>query len=297
MRRLAVPLVAIAFALSLAGTGGSASAVDLTLPSLSQAYQDDFTIGTFGDWNSHAGAVPLPRERATQPAQARQPGRHEQHQQPLAPGVRGRRRPDQRRPDPRRAAEGGRHRAGQRADRPAVDDRARTRPRASCRRSRPTTRPTTCRRTRRRSCAGTSSRGTAASSPTGSSATASSTTRRTRTGPARDDAQAARQLHPRDDGQVRALLRHHRAPGTSSTRPSTTTAGRSATPTTRRSASGAASSGGPTSTATPTRGCSRSRRGYAKPSSRPASGRTPPACTGSSTTTTTRTRTSSTSPR
>ncbi len=31
---------------------GSASAVDLTLPSLWQAYQNDFTIGTFGNWNS-----------------------------------------------------------------------------------------------------------------------------------------------------------------------------------------------------------------------------------------------------
>jgi hypothetical protein len=35
----------------LAGVG-NAGAVDLTLPSLWQAYQNDFTIGTFGNWNS-----------------------------------------------------------------------------------------------------------------------------------------------------------------------------------------------------------------------------------------------------
>ena len=52
MRRLAVPLVATAFALSLVGSGGNASAVDFSLPSLWQAYQGDFTIGTFGNWNS-----------------------------------------------------------------------------------------------------------------------------------------------------------------------------------------------------------------------------------------------------
>jgi GH35 family endo-1,4-beta-xylanase len=52
VRKLTVPLVAIAFALSLVGIGGNASAVDFSLPSLWQAYQDDFTIGTFGNWNS-----------------------------------------------------------------------------------------------------------------------------------------------------------------------------------------------------------------------------------------------------
>jgi GH35 family endo-1,4-beta-xylanase len=53
VRRLAVPLVATAMALSLVGIGGgNASAVDLTLPSLWQAYQGDFTMGTFGNWNS-----------------------------------------------------------------------------------------------------------------------------------------------------------------------------------------------------------------------------------------------------
>src|SRR5689334_5128157 len=31
---------------------GSASAVDYSLPSLWQAYQNDFTVGTFGNWNS-----------------------------------------------------------------------------------------------------------------------------------------------------------------------------------------------------------------------------------------------------
>jgi GH35 family endo-1,4-beta-xylanase len=46
---------------------GSASAVDLTLPSMSQAYQDDFTMGTFGNWNSpqalyHYRASSLPNQ-------------------------------------------------------------------------------------------------------------------------------------------------------------------------------------------------------------------------------------------
>src|SRR4051794_25514304 len=48
--------VAVAGALALALTPvagvGRAGAVDLTLPSLWQAYQNDFTIGTFGNWNS-----------------------------------------------------------------------------------------------------------------------------------------------------------------------------------------------------------------------------------------------------
>src|ERR1700761_1770146 len=43
---------ALALALTPLAGVGSASAVDLTLPSLWQAYQDDFTIGTFGNWNT-----------------------------------------------------------------------------------------------------------------------------------------------------------------------------------------------------------------------------------------------------
>ena len=42
----------LAAALTLLFGVGSASAVDLSLPSLWQAYQGDFTIGTFGNWNS-----------------------------------------------------------------------------------------------------------------------------------------------------------------------------------------------------------------------------------------------------
>src|SRR3954470_19836272 len=53
-RRLA--LVGAASALALAVTPvvgvGTASAVDFSLPSLWQAYQNDFTVGTFGNWNS-----------------------------------------------------------------------------------------------------------------------------------------------------------------------------------------------------------------------------------------------------
>src|SRR4051794_9742929 len=61
----------VAGALALAITPvigvGNASAVDLTLPSLWQAYQDDFTIGTFGNWNSpqalyHYRANSLPNQ-------------------------------------------------------------------------------------------------------------------------------------------------------------------------------------------------------------------------------------------
>src|SRR4051794_11164043 len=48
--------VAVAGALALALTPvagvGRAGAVDLTLPSLWQAYRNDFTMGTFGNWNS-----------------------------------------------------------------------------------------------------------------------------------------------------------------------------------------------------------------------------------------------------
>ena len=51
---------------SFLGTG-TASAVDYTLPSLWQAYQDDFTIGTFGNWSSqqalyHYRASSLPNQ-------------------------------------------------------------------------------------------------------------------------------------------------------------------------------------------------------------------------------------------
>src|SRR3954469_2032514 len=53
-RRLA--LVGAASALALAVTPvvgvGTASAVNYSLPSLWQAYQNDFTVGTFGDWSS-----------------------------------------------------------------------------------------------------------------------------------------------------------------------------------------------------------------------------------------------------
>src|SRR3954454_10324910 len=53
-RRLA--LVSAASALALAVTPvvgvGTASAVNYSLPSLWQAYQNDFTVGTFGDWSS-----------------------------------------------------------------------------------------------------------------------------------------------------------------------------------------------------------------------------------------------------
>src|SRR3954467_3855077 len=53
-RRLA--LVGAASALALAVTPvlgvGTARAVDYSLPSLWQAYQNDFTVGTFGNWNS-----------------------------------------------------------------------------------------------------------------------------------------------------------------------------------------------------------------------------------------------------
>src|SRR3954471_140730 len=53
-RRLALAGAASALALAVTPVVGvgTASAVDYSLPSLWQAYQDDFTIGTFGSWNS-----------------------------------------------------------------------------------------------------------------------------------------------------------------------------------------------------------------------------------------------------
>src|SRR5215218_8558336 len=47
-------LFAAALAVAITPVVGvsSASAVDYSLPSLWQAYQSDFTIGTFGNWNS-----------------------------------------------------------------------------------------------------------------------------------------------------------------------------------------------------------------------------------------------------
>src|SRR5262245_52306503 len=50
--RIALAGTATALALTPVIGVGSASAVDLTLPSLWQSYQNDFTIGTFGNWNS-----------------------------------------------------------------------------------------------------------------------------------------------------------------------------------------------------------------------------------------------------
>src|SRR3954471_20388851 len=53
-RRLALAGAASALALAVTPVVGvgTASAVDYSLPSLWQAYQKDFTIGTFGNWNS-----------------------------------------------------------------------------------------------------------------------------------------------------------------------------------------------------------------------------------------------------
>src|SRR3954454_3486774 len=53
-RRLALAGAASALALAVTPVVGvgTASAVDYSLPSLWQAYQTDFTIGTFGNWNS-----------------------------------------------------------------------------------------------------------------------------------------------------------------------------------------------------------------------------------------------------
>src|SRR6201991_4096066 len=51
IKRVGVVAGAMAAA-ALAFSAGPAAAVDLSLPSLWQAYQNDFTIGTFGNWNS-----------------------------------------------------------------------------------------------------------------------------------------------------------------------------------------------------------------------------------------------------
>jgi GH35 family endo-1,4-beta-xylanase len=51
-RLMVVAGAALALAITPLVGAGSASAVDLTLPSLWQAYQNDFTIGTFGNWNT-----------------------------------------------------------------------------------------------------------------------------------------------------------------------------------------------------------------------------------------------------
>src|SRR3954470_24995551 len=53
-RRLALAGAASALALAVTPVVGvgTASAVDFSLPSLWQAYQNDFTVGTFGNWNS-----------------------------------------------------------------------------------------------------------------------------------------------------------------------------------------------------------------------------------------------------
>ncbi len=51
-RRIAVAGAASVLALTPIVGVGSAYAVDYSLPSLWQAYQNDFTIGTFGNWNS-----------------------------------------------------------------------------------------------------------------------------------------------------------------------------------------------------------------------------------------------------
>ena len=87
-----------------------------------------------------AGAVPLPLEQHPEQPQARQPDRHERHQQPVAPGVRRQGRADQRRHDARRASRR-RPRSRSRTSRSSCSRRRATaRPSRSCRRSRPTTR-------------------------------------------------------------------------------------------------------------------------------------------------------------
>ena len=52
---------------------GTARAVDYSLPSLWQAYQNDFTVGTFGDWSSQqalyhyrSNAIPKPSRRMSE---------------------------------------------------------------------------------------------------------------------------------------------------------------------------------------------------------------------------------------
>jgi Glycosyl hydrolase family 10 len=52
VRRIAIAGAAGALALSSVLGVGSAAAVDYSLPSLWQSYKDDFTMGTFGNWNS-----------------------------------------------------------------------------------------------------------------------------------------------------------------------------------------------------------------------------------------------------
>ena len=61
----------LAAALTLLFGVGSASAVDYSLPSLWQAYQGDFTIGTFGNWNSPQALYHYRSNSLPEPAQAR----------------------------------------------------------------------------------------------------------------------------------------------------------------------------------------------------------------------------------
>ena len=68
-RRIAVGSAAVVLALTLVPLLGvnRASAVDFSLPSLWQAYQGDFTMGTFGSWTSpqaqyHYRSISLPNE-------------------------------------------------------------------------------------------------------------------------------------------------------------------------------------------------------------------------------------------
>lgn len=66
-RRAVVAGIAGALVLGAITGGGNASAVDFSLPSLWQAYQDDFTMGTFGAWTSpqamyHYRSISLPNE-------------------------------------------------------------------------------------------------------------------------------------------------------------------------------------------------------------------------------------------
>jgi GH35 family endo-1,4-beta-xylanase len=55
LRRVAIVGAVGAAAVTPLVGAGSAKAVDLTLPSLWQTYQNDFTIGTFGNWNTAQG--------------------------------------------------------------------------------------------------------------------------------------------------------------------------------------------------------------------------------------------------
>ena len=121
MRRLVVQFVTTAFMLSLLGVG-SASAVDFTLPSLWQSYQDYFTMGTFGNWNSpqalyHYRSNAIPNNLKLD-SQVGTSSTNSLSRQAYVAAV------AQINADPTldAAAEGGRHRGGQPADRPAVDD-------------------------------------------------------------------------------------------------------------------------------------------------------------------------------